>query len=353
MPHCVLLPGQDSWCVEVWEVNVNVESAPRSRRVLSLLSGALQSNDEGSPMAGNDNAYYTMGSTVPTALDTPFPSGAPLFDEETQRALDLLPSVDPTLTAALSPPAVAPSLPLTASSVGAAVLPAAVNHSGHGSPISDLGSTSESEEERPGKRKRKNPRGTRVRTVVSFDARPAHDVVVGKGLLDKSLLRRLYLVLGLCPDDAIKRALAAHIAQLSRDEFVAFTAYLLSKGGAVASFSVSTGGGRVITAPSITDLNKISVFTRSHKGQKKATSLRDKLQAKTEFHDVHPDGSVTPVFTEHPVFEGCIKPELMLFLNEFTIEEHYVAQPRLVEAFKAFFVRDLYVQICHDRGIVP
>eukprot|EP00035_Acanthoeca_spectabilis_P039926 m.65937 g.65937 ORF g.65937 m.65937 type:complete len:3201 (+) comp9792_c0_seq1:92-9694(+) len=348
-------PGSLEWLGQAMEESSPMLVDPGAASPNSV-SSTLSSNDEGSPMAGNDNAYYTMGSAVPTALDTPFPRSALLFDEETQRALDLLPSVDPTLTAALSPPAVAPSHPHTASSIGAAaaVLPAAVNpHSGQGSPISDLGSTSESEEERPGKRKRKNPRGTRVRTVVSFDARPAHDVVVGKGLLDKSLLRRLYLVLGLCPDDAIKRALAAHIAQLSRDEFVAFTAYLLSKGGAVASFSVPTVGGRVITAPSITDLNKISVFTRSHKGQKKATSLRDKLQAKTEFHDVHPDGSVTPVFTEHPVFEGCIKPELMHFLNEFTIEEHYVAQPRLVEAFKAFFVRDLYVQICHDRGIVP
>lgn len=153
---------------------------------------------------------------------------------------------------------------------------------------------------------------------------------VNDGLLKSTELIHFFAILGLCRNRLIRQAIAAHVAELDRDEFVAFAKTVLALTHGRASKMA---------------LNKLKIKTRSDP-QFAPASLENKLRGRDRssvFRERQADGTMESVTTQRPMYTTCVRLELQCFLNDFTPgdNEDY-------DLLTSAFDHGLYVQLCNE-----
>lgn len=171
-------------------------------------------------------------------------------------------------------------------------------------------SESSGDESRPGSAQKPNRKKKKQarENAIPREARPKHDIFVhmltaagpGKGA---ALLKRLFLLCGMCEDPDHQKQLIGFIVKLCRDDFVKWLNRLGEAGGLL--HMAKKGFSKLIS----------SLKTRC--AQEGKTCLHEKLKANLRFAEVAGDKWVQ-VLTKDPLWEGCIKRELILHIQEFS-----------------------------------
>jgi len=193
------------------------------------------------------------------------------------------------------------------------------------------------------------------RKRCSFEDRPQEDIFIHK-LKNKVDLTKVYVTCALCPCE-IRQDLAGLIQTLDRDGIVAFTKKLLKE---VIPPRQPQGFQALVR----------SMATSPHCTVKER-SFREKVIGNAPFHE-YQDGEWVPVYTVDPLWEGCIKHELLRVLDPHrrtlptpSMTSNQVASlkqvfnanlyDKLVDMYLNFDIRDVAkeMEIEEDRVLPP